>query len=220
MTEIIRRLEQIGVIPVIAIEHIDQALDMADALIEGGLPVAEITFRTEAAAGVIARLHERRPELLIGAIGTWMPANHLAIAHAAGAAFALAPGADASVIAKADQLGIPFYPGVLTPSDIQIGLKAGASVFKFFPVVIPRVVLMLIRSILAPFAHLGIRTIPTGGITPENLSEWLREPTVLALGGTWIASRQSIAAGDWDGIRERAVGARSAVVEARIEGIV
>jgi len=218
MTEIIRRLEQIGVIPVIAIEHIDQALDMADALIEGGLPVAEITFRTEAAAGVIARLHERRPELLIGA-GTVLNADHLAIAHAAGAAFALAPGADASVIAKADQLGIPFYPGVLTPSDIQIGLKAGASVFKFFPAV-PAGGLTLMRAILAPFAHLGIRTIPTGGITPENLSEWLREPTVLALGGTWIASRQSIAAGDWDGIRERAVGARSAVVEARIEGIV
>jgi 2-dehydro-3-deoxyphosphogluconate aldolase / (4S)-4-hydroxy-2-oxoglutarate aldolase len=216
MTEIVRRLELIRVIPVIAIEHIDQALGMADALIEGGLPAAEITFRTEAAAEVIARLHERRPELLLGA-GTVLSADHLAMAHAAGAAFALAPGVDASVVAKADQLGIPFYPGVMTPSDIQIGLKAGVSVFKFFPAV-PAGGPAMMRAILTPFAHLGIRTIPTGGITLENLREWLREPAVLALGGTWIASRQSIAAGDWNGIRRRATAARSAVLQARTEG--
>jgi 2-dehydro-3-deoxyphosphogluconate aldolase / (4S)-4-hydroxy-2-oxoglutarate aldolase len=214
MTEITLRLEKIGVIPVITIEHIDQALGMADALIEGGLKVAEITFRTEAAAEVIALLHERRPELLVGA-GTVLNAEHLAIAHAAGAAFALAPGVDVSVVAKANQLGIPFYPGVMTPSDIQIGLRTGGSVFKFFPAV-PAGGLTLMRAILSPFAHHGIRTIPTGGITPENLSEWLLEPTVLALGGTWIASRQAIATGDWDGIRKRAIAARSAVAEARI----
>ena len=202
MAEILRRLEQIRVIPVIAIERLDQALGLADALLEGGLPVAEITFRTQAAAEVIAHLHEHRPELLIGA-GTVLNAAHLAQARAAGAAFALAPGLDASVVAEADRLGLPFFPGVMTPTDVQLGLKEGASVLKFFPAV-PAGGLTLMRAILAPFAHLAVRTIPTGGVTPKDLREWLGEPSVLAVGGTWIASRQAIATGDWHGIRERA----------------
>jgi 2-dehydro-3-deoxyphosphogluconate aldolase/(4S)-4-hydroxy-2-oxoglutarate aldolase len=213
MTEILRRLEQVAVVPVIAIERLDQALGLADALLEGGLPVAEITFRTEAAAEVIGRLHEQRPELLIGA-GTVLNAAHLAQARAAGAAFALAPGMDASIVAEAGQLGFPFYPGVMTPSDIQAGLKAGASVFKFFPAA-PAGGLNLMRAILAPFAHLALRAIPTGGVTPQDLREWLREPLVLAVGGTWIASRQAIAAYDWDAIRERAKAAASTAAEAR-----
>ncbi len=153
-------------IPVIAIERLDQALPLADALLAGGLPVAEITFRTDAAAEVIGRLREQRPELLIGA-GTVLNATHLAQARAAGAAFALAPGLDASVVAEAGQLGLPFYPGVMTPTDVQAGLKAGASVLKFFPAV-PAGGLTLMRAILAPFAHLGVRTIPTAESRPKT----------------------------------------------------
>jgi 2-dehydro-3-deoxyphosphogluconate aldolase / (4S)-4-hydroxy-2-oxoglutarate aldolase len=216
MNEILHRLEQVGVIPVIAIERLDQALPLADALLAGGLPVAEITFRTDAAAEVIGRLREQRPELLIGA-GTVLNATHLAQARAAGAAFALAPGLDASVVAEAGQLGLPFYPGVMTPTDVQAGLKAGASVLKFFPAV-PAGGLTLMRAILAPFAHLGVRTIPTGGVTPKDLREWLDEPSVVAVGGTWIASRQAIAASDWDGIRERAKAAALTAAEARTQG--
>jgi 2-dehydro-3-deoxyphosphogluconate aldolase / (4S)-4-hydroxy-2-oxoglutarate aldolase len=213
MTELLRRLEQVGVVPVIAIDRLEQALPLADALLGGGLPVAEITFRTDAAAEVIARLHEQRPELLLGA-GTVLNAVHLAQAHAAGATFALAPGLDASVIAEASRLGIPFYPGVMTPTDLQAGLKAGATVFKFFPAV-PAGGLGLMRAILAPFAHLAVRTIPTGGITPQELGEWLGERSVTAVGGTWIAPRAAIAAGDWDGIQERAKAAALAAAEAR-----
>jgi len=215
MTEILHRLEQVGVVPVIAIERLDQALPLADALLAGGLAVAEITFRTDAAAEVIGRLHEQRPELLVGA-GTVLNAAHLAQARAAGAAFALAPGLDASMVAEAGQLGLPFYPGVMTPTDVQAGLKAGASVLKFFPAV-PAGGLTLMRAILAPFAHLGVRTIPTGGVTPKDLREWLDEPSVVAVGGTWIASRQAIAAGDWDGIRERAKAAALIAAEARTQ---
>ncbi len=215
MSEILHRLEQLAVVPVIAIERLDQALGLADALLEGGLPVAEITFRTEAAAEVIGRLHEERPELLIGA-GTVLNAAHLAQARAAGAAFALAPGMDVSVFSEAGQLGLPFYPGIMTPTDIQIGIKAGASVFKFFPAV-PAGGLTLLRAIFAPFAHLSVRAIPTGGVTPQDLREWLREPSVLAVGGTWIASRQAIAACDWKGIRERAKAAALIAAEARTQ---
>jgi 2-dehydro-3-deoxyphosphogluconate aldolase/(4S)-4-hydroxy-2-oxoglutarate aldolase len=213
MNEILNRLEQIGIVPVIAIGDVDQALGVADALLEGGISVAEITFRTEVAAEVIARLHDKRPELFLGA-GTVLNARQLTRAHAAGAAFALAPGTDISLLATASELGIPFYPGIMTPSDIQAALKAQASVFKFFPAV-PAGGLAVLRAILAPFAHLGIRIIPTGGVTLNDLPEWLREPCVLAVGGTWIASREAIAAGDWKGICERARAAALAVAGTR-----
>jgi len=213
MNEIVRRLEQAGVVPVIAIDDIDRALGLADALLEGGLSVAEITFRTEAAAEVIARIHDQRPQLLVGA-GTVLDATQLDLARTAGATFALAPGIDPSLLATADQQGIPFFPGIMTPSDIQVGLKARVSVFKFFPAV-PAGGLSFMRAILTPYAHLGIRTIPTGGVTLQNLQEWLREPSVLAIGGTWIAPRDAIAAGDWKGIRERSRAVASAVAETR-----
>lgn len=202
MSDILNRLEQIRVVPVIAIEDLDHALPLADALLEGGLPVAEITFRTEAAAEVIARLHERRPELLLGA-GTVLTVAQLAQARAAGAAFALSPGVDPTVVAAAVRAGFPFYPGVMTPSDVLAGLGSGASAFKFFPAV-PAGGIAMMRAILAPFAHLKPRVIPTGGVTPQDLPEWLVEPAVVAVGGTWIASRQAIMAGDWKGIQERA----------------
>lgn len=216
MTELLCRLEQIGVVPVIAIDRPEQALPLADALLGDGLPVTEITFRTDAAADVSAPLHEQRPELLLGA-GTVLNAAHLAQAHAAGAAFALAPGLDASLLAEANRLGIPFYPGVMTPTELQAGLKAGAAVFKFFPAV-PAGGLGLMRAILAPFAHLAVRTIPTGGITLQDLGEWLGEPAVAAVGGTWIASRAAMAAGDWGAIQERAKAAALIAAEAREKG--
>jgi 2-dehydro-3-deoxyphosphogluconate aldolase/(4S)-4-hydroxy-2-oxoglutarate aldolase len=211
MNEILNRLERVGVVPVITIGNLDHALGVADALLEGGISVAEITFRTEIAAEVIARLHDQRPELFLGA-GTVLNARQLTLAHAAGASFALAPGTDVSLLATASELGIPFYPGIMTPSDIQAALKAHTSVFKFFPA-IPAGGLSVLRAILAPFAHLGIRTIPTGGLTLKDLPEWLREPCVLAVGGTWIASGEAIAAGDWKGISERSRTAAFAAAE-------
>ena len=186
----------------IAIEDLEHALPLADALLEGGLPVAEITFRTAAAAEVIAHLHERRPELLIGA-GTVLSATQLALARAAGAAFALSPGLDPTVVAEAARDGFPFYPGIMTPSDILTGLGLGATVFKFFPAV-PAGGIPMVRAILAPFAHLQLRVIPTGGVLPQDLPTWLAEPAVVAVGGTWIAPSQAIATRDWKGIQERA----------------
>ena len=211
--EILTRLEQIRVVPVIAMEDLDHALHLADALLEGGLPVAEITFRTEAAAEVIQRLHERRPELLLGA-GTVLTVAQLDLARAAGAAFGLSPGLDPTVVAAAARAGLPFYPGVMTPSDVMAGLALGTSTFKFFPAV-PAGGLTMMRAILAPFAHLKPRVIPTGGVTSRDLREWLNEPAVVAVGGTWIATRQAMEAGDWKGIQDRA---RAATVTAAENG--
>jgi 2-dehydro-3-deoxyphosphogluconate aldolase / (4S)-4-hydroxy-2-oxoglutarate aldolase len=213
MKELQDLLQEIGLIPVIAIDHVRDAIGLADALLEGGIPVAEITFRTEAAAEVIASLHERRPELLVGA-GTVFDATHLSIAQAAGAKFALSPGLDPLLIQEAQRIGIPYFPGGMTPTDFQAGSKFGVMTFKFFPAAaaggIP-----LLRAIMAPFSHLGVRVIPTGGVTAENLAHWLSEPAVLAVGATAIASREAIVTRDWAGIRARAKEAAATVLSIR-----
>ena len=202
------RLAQLGVIPVVAIEKADQALGLADALLEGGLPVVEITFRTAAAAEVLAHLHGRRPELLLGA-GTVLDVATLDHARATGAAFALAPGLTTAVVEQARRDAYPFFPGALTPSEFQLGLALGVSIFKFFPAV-PAGGLPFLRAVLTPYASHGPRVIPTGGITVDNLGEWLREPTVLAVGGTWIATREDLNRGDWTAIRDKARAAVAA----------
>lgn len=209
---LLERFGKLRVIPVVAIEDSDHALGLADALLEGGLPVAEITFRTAAAAEVIATLHERRPELLLGA-GTVLDFSTLDRARAAGASFALAPGLAPPVVRRARHEAFPFFPGAMTPSEFQTGFDLGANVFKFFPAV-PAGGLPYLRAIMAPLAPYGLRVIPTGGITTDNLGEWLREPGVLAVGGTWIATRADLAAEDWPGIRKKVRTAVALATEA------
>lgn len=209
-TEIFDRIARIGVVPVIAIENADHALPLADALLEGGLGVAEITFRTAVAAAVIARMREERPELLVGA-GTVLTPEQVSRAVAAGAAFALAPGFDPSVVDAASQAGLPFAPGIMTPSDVSLAVSRGCRLMKFFPAAQAGGPVML-KNIAAPFAHLGLRFIPTGGVSPDNMGEWLKMPEIGAVGGTWIAPTSDIAEGRWTEIAERA---RAAVARAK-----
>jgi 2-dehydro-3-deoxyphosphogluconate aldolase/(4S)-4-hydroxy-2-oxoglutarate aldolase len=207
------RLAQAGVVPVIAIESVADALPLADALLEGGLPVAEITFRTKAAAEVIALLRAERPELLVGA-GTVLTPENAAAALAAGAQFAVAPGLNPEVVAHAAELGLPFYPGVATPSDIERGLALGCPVLKFFPAEALGGTAML-EALSAPYAHTGVRFMPTGGVTPANLADYLRIATVAAVGGTWIAKKADIAGGGWAGITKRCAEAVAMVRQIR-----
>jgi 2-dehydro-3-deoxyphosphogluconate aldolase / (4S)-4-hydroxy-2-oxoglutarate aldolase len=188
------------VVPIVAIESVEAALPLADALIAGGLPVAEITFRTQAAAAVIRRLRCERPQLLLGA-GTVTHPDQVRTAKECGAAFAVAPGVNAKIIRAARDAGLPFAPGVMTPTDIETALDAGAHVLKFFPAAAAGGVKML-TSLAAPFAHLGVRFIPTGGISLDNVQEYLRAKCVLAVGGTWLAPKDDIAAGRWEQIAE------------------
>jgi len=201
--------QKLGVIPVIAIDEVDKAEPLADALLEGGLPVAEITFRTAAAAAVIRRLSEKRPQLLVGA-GTVLSVESLIAARDAGARFALAPGFSAEVVKKAAEIGLPFFPGVMTPSEIQGALAAGAKVMKFFPAE-PAGGLAMLTALAAPFAFAGVRFLPTGGVKLESLKTWLASEAVLAVGGTWIATREAIRAGDFAAVRKNASQAREAV---------
>jgi len=198
-TQLTSRLEAVKVVPVIAIDDVDSAVPFADALIEGGLPVAEITFRTAAAGDVIERICKERPGVFVGA-GTVLTVDNLKQAVDRGAAFAVSPGFDAKVVEAAVGMDFPFFPGIMTPTDIQAALALGVKIQKFFPAGAAGGPKML-QSLSAPYAHTGVRFIPTGGVSPENLQSYLDVKTVIAAGGTWIAKRDAIAAGDWEGIK-------------------
>lgn len=210
MTDYFARATAFGVLPVIAIDDAAHAVALADALSEGGLPVAEITFRTRAAADVMERLRAERPDFLVGA-GTVLDGASLDACRATGARFGLAPGFDPDIVAAAQAMGFPFAPGIMTPTEVSLAAKRGITLMKFFPAGTIGGPAAL-EGISAPFAHLGLRFIPTGGVTEANMGEWLKLKAVAAVGGTWIARTEDIRAGRWADITAKA---KSAVETAR-----
>jgi len=196
--EIYDRIRQFRVVPVVAVDRVEAALPLADALISGGLAVAEITFRTEAAAEVMRLLASERPELLLGA-GTVLNVRDLRLARECGARFAVAPGFNPEVARAAIDIDLPFAPGVMTPTDVEAAMSLGLRTLKYFPAEAAGG-LALLKSLSAPYRHLGLQFLPTGGINARNMGEYLALDTVLAVGGTWVAKRDAIAAGRWDEI--------------------
>lgn len=200
-------LRNLGVVPVVAVTRVSDAVPLADALMAGGLPVAEITFRTDAAAEVMRAIHRERPDLLLGA-GTVLTVEQVKRAKDCGAAFAVAPGLNPEVVRAAQEIGLPFFPGVMTPSDVEKALSLGCQQLKFFPAGAAGGVPML-KALTGPYGHTGVQFMPTGGVTTANLGEYLAIPQVTAVGGTWIAATSAIEGGDWAGITERATAARA-----------
>ena len=198
--QIVATLEKFRIIPVIAIESAKDAVPLADALLAGGLPVAEITFRTAAAAEVIAAMAKARPNLLVGA-GTVLTVENLQRAKECGAVFGVAPGLNPKVVARSAQLGMPFVPGVNNPTDIEAALDLGCKILKFFPAGASGGTKML-AAMSAPYLHTGVRFVPTGGVNMDNLKEYLAVKSVLAVGGTWLATKEDIQQGRWDVIAE------------------
>jgi 2-dehydro-3-deoxyphosphogluconate aldolase/(4S)-4-hydroxy-2-oxoglutarate aldolase len=202
MEQLKDKMWKAGVVPVVAIESPALAIPMADALIEGGLPVAEITFRTDAAAEVISALRNERPDILLGA-GTILSVENLEKAKQCGAVFGVSPGLNPAIVEKAGELGFPFFPGVMTPSEIEQGLGYGINVLKFFPSEASGGTAM-IKAVTAPYKHLGLKLIPTGGVNMRNLEDYLKLPQTLVVGGTWIAKKDTIDAEKWDEIKKNA----------------
>ena len=213
LPDVFEKIARLGVVPVIAIDSAKDALPLADALIAGGLPVAEITFRTPAAAEVIRAIAEKRPEMLVGA-GTVLNRESLLLAAEAGAKFAVAPGLNPSTVEAARQLGLPFVPGTANPSDVELGLAYDCKLLKFFPAEALGGV-KLLKAIYAPYKHTGVRFMPTGGVKPDNLADYLSCPAVAAVGGTWLAKPADIAAGKWDEITARCKAACEVAKAAR-----
>jgi 2-dehydro-3-deoxyphosphogluconate aldolase/(4S)-4-hydroxy-2-oxoglutarate aldolase len=198
--ELTRRLRALRVVPVIVIDSPANAVPLARALIEGGLPVAEITFRTSGAAESIRRITAECPDILLGA-GTVLSPNQVDEARDAGAQFIVAPGFNRSVVTRAREVGIPVYPGVCTPTEIEGALELGLRTVKFFPAE-PMGGLKFLKAIAAPYGGLGF--MPTGGITAENVGTYLAYDRVVACGGSWMAPAERIAAGAFAWIRDQA----------------
>ena len=206
-------LRPAGVVPVIVIEREDQAVPLARALVAGGLPVLEVTFRTAAAAGAIAAIHREVPETVVGA-GTLLTVEQVRAAKKAGAAFGVAPGFDPAIVEEAKRQLLPFCPGVATASEVSQALTAGCSTLKFFPAEAAGGVKM-IKNLLGAFRSAGVRFMPTGGVSAGNLADYLSVPEVICCGGTWIVPKDSLAAGDYATIEKLASEAASIARRAR-----
>ena len=188
-----------GAVPVVVLEDEAQAVPTAKALLAGGINAMEITFRTEAARGSIAKVAAEVPEMIVGA-GTVINVEQLHQAVDAGAQFIVCPGTDEAIIAEAVKLGVPITPGVVTPSEIMVGLKYGIRVFKFFPAGCFGG-LKTIKALCGPFPQ--IQFIPTGGVNQQNAAEFFENPKILAVGGSWMVTKDMVASGDFDGITEK-----------------
>ena len=207
MTALLQQLGALGVVPVIVIEDAKHAAKLADALSEGGLPCAEITFRTAAAEAALRAMVEQRPNMLIGA-GTVLTPKQAAAARDAGAKFVVSPGFNPAVVDYCLENDIPVYPGVATPTEIEMALAKDLSTVKFFPAE-PMGGLNFLKAIAAPYGN--VQFIPTGGISMKNIGEYLAFKRVIACGGTWMAPADWIAAGDFARIKEETARAVAAV---------
>ena len=207
--DIVETLRKAGIVPVIVIEDETKAVPLARALVKGGLPVLEITFRTKAAAGAIARIKAEVPEAVVGA-GTLLTPAQVRAAAEAGAAFGVAPGFDPVVVEAAKDAGLPMVPGIATASELSQALTAGAPMVKFFPAEAAGGVKM-IKNLLGAFRSTGVKFMPTGGINPSNVAESLAVPEIVACGGTWIVPKNALSENDWGAIEKLASEAAALV---------
>ncbi len=211
MHEILEKIRKIGIVPVVALDDAKDALPLAEALQQGGLPCAEITFRTQAAEEAIRLISRECPEMLVGA-GTVLTTEQADRAAAAGAEFLVSPGFNPRVVKHCVEKGILITPGCSTPSDIEQALENGLDVVKFFPAE-PSGGLKMIQALAAPYGQ--VRFMPTGGIHPENAREYLRCSRVLACGGSWMVKSELIKTGAFDKIRQLSQEAAQIVKECR-----
>ncbi len=206
-------IEARGVVAVLVIDDVNHAVPVARALLRGGITSMELTLRTPAAFDCIRAIRQEVPEMLAG-VGTVLEPRQVTEVVRAGGAFAVAPGCNPRVIAAALDAGLPFAPGISTASDIEHALEAGCRLLKFFPAE-PSGGLAYLNSLAAPYAHLGLRYIPLGGLNAKNMRAYLENPYIAALGGSWLAPRDLIAAQRWDEIAANAQAAADAVRSVR-----
>jgi len=199
---LLSKIESVGVIAVLVIDRKEDASPVAEALQAGGITSLELTLRTVAGIEALREIKKHHPSLLVGA-GTVLTPDQVRQVKAAGADFAVAPGTNHRVLSAAEAEGIPFGPGVATPSDIEAALEHGGNLLKFFPAE-PSGGLAYLKTAAAPYAHLGIKYIPLGGLNEQSMSSYLSDKSIAAIGGSWLAPRELIQARDWAGITARA----------------
>lgn len=206
---IAHRIHATGIVAVLVIDREEDGPPLAKALLAGGVDVMELTLRTPAALGALRRIRAEVPEMLAGA-GTVLTPAQVEEVKAAGAEFAVSPGVNPRVLQAAKDAGLPFAPGIATPTDIEQALEFDCKVLKFFPAE-PSGGLTYLKAIAAPYQHLGIKFLPLGGVNRNNMSSYLADPLVTAIGGSWLAPRDAIREGRWDRIEELATAAKKSV---------
>jgi 2-dehydro-3-deoxyphosphogluconate aldolase/(4S)-4-hydroxy-2-oxoglutarate aldolase len=196
--DICKKIEALGIVPVVVLNDADDAVPLCKALAEGGLPVAEITFRTAAAEESIRRVAAELPDVLVGA-GTVLSIEQVDRAIGAGAKFIVSPGFNPEVVGYCVEKGYPIFPGCPTTSDIEKAMSFGLKVVKFFPAEAMGG-LKVIKAVAAPYG--AMRFMPTGGVNEKNLLDYLAFDKIVACGGSWMCDAKAIAAKDWDKITE------------------
>jgi 2-dehydro-3-deoxyphosphogluconate aldolase/(4S)-4-hydroxy-2-oxoglutarate aldolase len=212
--ELSTRIYRAGAIAVLVVDRVEDAVPLARALLAGGIDVMELTLRTPAAIDALCSIRAEVREMLAG-IGTILQPQQVRDAAAAGAAFGVAPGMNPRVVGEARRLGLPFAPGIVTPSDIEQALQCDCRLLKFFPAE-PAGGLRYLKAIAAPYAHADLRYIPLGGLTLDDLERYLADPLVHAVGGSWLAPRDLIQARDWPQITENV--RRAAQIVRKVRG--
>ena len=211
MTDMMKKLQKIGIVPVVVLNRADDALPLAECLVKGGLPCAEVTFRTDAAEESIRRMAKAYPDMIIGA-GTVLTCEQADRAIDAGAKFIVSPGLNPRVTEYVLGKGVPMTPGVCTPTEIEAALQFGLDVLKFFPAE-PSGGLKMIKALAAPYV--GVSFMPTGGIGAGNVRDYLAYDRIVACGGSWMVSGSLVKEGRFDEIERLVREAADIVKEVR-----
>ncbi len=215
MNDICKRIHDIGIVPVIALDSVEDAAPLAKALCAGGLPVAEVTYRTAAAHDAMIEMRKACPEMIIGA-GTVLNREQVDSAIDAGAEFIVSPGTNPDTIAYCIEKGIPILPGTSNAADLEVCMHYGLEVVKFFPAEQLGGIKM-IKALAAPYNKL--KFMPTGGVKEANVNDYLNDPVILACGGTWMIDKEALKNKDFKKIEELTRGAVKAMLGIRIKHI-
>ena len=211
MNKVLEEIQKIGIVPVVVLDDEKDAKPLAKALCEGGLPCAEVTFRTKAAEESIRIMSKEYPDMLVGA-GTVLTTGQVDRAVEAGAKFIVSPGLNPKIVSYCIEKGIPVTPGCQTPSDIEKALELGLEVVKFFPAE-PAGGLNMIKALAAPYTD--VLFMPTGGINPKNVVDYLKFDRILACGGSWMVKGNLVKEGKFDEITALVKEAAQIVTDSR-----
>jgi 2-dehydro-3-deoxyphosphogluconate aldolase/(4S)-4-hydroxy-2-oxoglutarate aldolase len=207
--EIIDRMKKAGVVAGFSVDKVEHAVPIAKALFAGGLDVIELTLRTDAALAALKTICEKVPQIVAG-VGTILTPEQAQQVQVAGASFGVAPGMNPDVIKACKNLGLPFAPGIENPTDLEAAISLGCRFVKFFPSEAAGG-LAYLRSMSTPYSHLNIKYFPLGGINSDNMIDYLNEPNVPTVGGSWIVKKELVENEDWVAITARAKDVRNAV---------
>jgi 2-dehydro-3-deoxyphosphogluconate aldolase / (4S)-4-hydroxy-2-oxoglutarate aldolase len=200
--ELSRQTSDCGIVAVLILDQVQDAVSVARSLVAGGVTTMELTLRTPVALEALKAVRAEEPGMIAG-VGTILTPDQVKLAKESGAQFGVSPGVNPRVLAAAREASLSFAPGVATPSDIEAALEHGCELLKFFPAE-PCGGLPYLTTIAAPYLHLGIKFVPLGGLNPANMATYLANPNIAAIGGSWLAPRDLIKVGGWKEITQLA----------------